>query len=276
MRRENTVTAVAGSSAGGISEVVESLRDYVGETAGVVVLEDCTDTSSFTRSLDRALKARETEGNTLMVIPSTVPWSAGWIEAGSQKLNLLRSPTKFVSLVFLADPLTLWSAMSDRPTFAGMQVPWMSLLPWTDEFVKHWLTEQQLPSEKETRQKIRQVTGYWPSALQELVRHCSGERELKRRIELTDISGMGGDEARVWAESLGLAIHEPRDVLRKLATWGEPVTAPELAAFAEISSEEVEQVLRWADLLGLVVRGGGDYWSLDPTIISRLLSELKD
>ncbi|MCW5283191.1 ATP-binding protein [Verminephrobacter eiseniae] len=275
MRRENTVTAIAGSHAGGISDVIEALRDYVGETAQVKVLEDdCLDTMSFTHALDRALKARETEGNTLVLVPATVAWSSEWIEAGRQKLNLLRSPSKFVSLVFLANPVTLWGAMSDRATFADMQVPWMSLLPWADEFVKHWLTEQQLPSEKETRQQVRQVTGYWASALQDLVRNCNQESELKRRIE-SHFIGMGPDQIDAWAKSFGFVVCEPQLVLCRLAAYCEPVTVAELAELAEVSLEIVERSLRWADLLGLVVRGGGDYWSLDP-FISGLLNKLEN
>lgn len=274
MRRENTVTALAGNGAGGITGVVETLRDYVGETAGVVVLDDCPDTSSFTKSLDRALKARETEGNTVIVVPSTAPWSAGWIDAADQKLNLLRSPSKFVSLIFLADPLTLWSAMSEKASFAEIRVPWMSLLPWTDEFVKHWLAEQQLPSEKETRHQIRQVTGYWPAALQELVGNCGEQSELKRRIERKSSSLVGSQDAQIWAERLGLTIHDPQIVLHALASWGEPATVVELAEIGEIALDKVEQSLRWADLLGLVVRDGGDYWSLDP-FICELLKRLQ-
>lgn len=273
MRRENTVTALAGTSAGGITEVVEALRDYVGETAGVVVLDDCPDTSLFIKSLDLALKTRETEGNTVIVVPSTAPWSAGWIDAADQKLNLLRSPSKFVSLIFLADPLTLWSAMSDRASFAEMRAPWMSLLPWTDEFVKHWLAEQQLPSEKETRHQIRQVTGYWPAGLQELVGNYREQRELKRRIEERSLSRVGSRDAQLLAERLGLTVHDPQVVLHSLAMWGEPTTAAELAEIGEIAPDKVEQSLRWADLLGLVVHDGGDYWSLDP-FISELLKRL--
>lgn len=275
MRSENTITALAGNSAGGITQVVEALRDYVGGTAGVVVLDDCPDTPSFAKSLDRALKARDTEGNTLIVVPSTAPWSAGWIDAAEQKLNLLRSPSKFVSLVFLADPLTLWSAMQDRASFVGMRAPWMSLLPWTDEFVKHWLAEHQLPSEKETRHQVRQVTGYWPSALQELVANCREARELKRRIEELSLSQIESDDAKTWAEHVGLTIHDPKVVLQSLASWGEPATASELAELGDVTRDKVEQSLHWGDLLGLVVREGGDYWSLDP-FISGLLKRLQN
>lgn len=273
MRSENTITALAGNSAGGIAQVVEALRDYVGGTAGVVLLDDCPDAPSFAKSLDRALKARDTEGNTLIVVPSTAPWSAGWIDAAEQKLNLLRSPSKFVSLVFLADPVTLWSAMRDRASFVGMRAPWMSLLPWTDEFVKHWLADHQLPSEKETRHQVRQVTGYWPSALQELVANCREEHELKRRIAEWSVSHIEPEDAKVWAEDLGLTIHDPKIVLQSLANWGEPATAVELAELGDVARDKVEQSLYWGDLLGLVVREGGDYWSLDP-FISELLKRL--
>ncbi|WP_244195485.1 ATP-binding protein [Caballeronia arationis] len=273
MRRQNSVRALAGSEAGGIMQIAETMRDYVGETAGVVVLNDCPDTASFTRSLDQALKGRVTEGSTLVIVPSSVPWSSGWITAAEQKLHMLRSPSKFVSLVFLADPVTLWSAISDRSTFAAMSEPWMSLLPWSDEFVKHWLAEQQLPSEKETRQQIRQVTGYWGFALQELVGNCSEQRELKRRIDNRSPARLDADGLQALAQRLGLTVHEPSVVLQALVQWGVAATAAELAELVECAIDKVEEVLRWGDLLGLVFREGGDYWKLDP-FISDLLKRL--
>ncbi|WP_244250993.1 ATP-binding protein [Burkholderia gladioli] len=273
MRRQNSVRALAGSEAGGIMQIAETMRDYVGETAGVIVLNDCPDTASFTRSLDQALKVRVTEGNTLVIVPSSVPWSSGWIHAAERKLQMLRSPSKFVSLVFLADPVTLWSAIGDRSTFAAMSEPWMSLLPWSDEFVKHWLAEQQLPSEKETRQQIRQVTGYWGFALQELVGNCREQRELKRRIDNGNLALLDADGLQALAQRLGLTVREPRVVLQALVQWGVPATAAELSELVECSLDKVEEVLRWGDLLGLVFREGGDYWKLDP-FISDLLKRL--
>jgi hypothetical protein len=275
MRRSNTITAIAGSRAGGVEDLVPGLQDYLGQSASFVLLDDCSDRASFSRSLDRELKGRTTDGITVMLVPSSVPWSAIWVQDAKQKLALLRHPSKFVSLAFVADPLTLWGAISDEATFAGMDVPWMSLLPWTDEFVRHWLEERQLPNDVEQRKQILQVTGFWAGLLQEIVAQCTGARELKRCIEAADLSALTGETATRYATELGLSFHEPHRVLRTLAMWGDPVEPDELAMVAECDLKEVSRVLRWADLLGLARRGGGDFWSLDP-LVKAIFQKLDD
>ncbi len=57
--------------------------------------------------------------------------------------------------------------------------------------------------------------------------------------------------------------------------WGDPVEPDELAMVAECDLKEVSRVLRWADLLGLVRRGGGDFWSLDP-LVKAIFQKLDD
>ncbi|MER2518429.1 MAG: ATP-binding protein [Candidatus Accumulibacter phosphatis] len=275
MRRSNTITAIAGSRAGGVEDLVPGLQDYLGQSASFVLLDDCSDRASFSRSLDRELKGRTTDGITVILVPCSVPWSALWVQDAKQKLALLRHSSKFVSLVFVADPLTLWGAISDETTFAGMDVPWMSLLPWTDEFVRHWLEERQLPNDVEQRKQILQVTGFWAGLLQEIVAQCTEARELKRRIEAADLSSLTGEAATRYAAELGLSFHEPHLVLKTLTMWGDPVEPDELAIVAECDLKEVNRVLRWADLLGLARRGGGDFWSLDP-LVKAIFQKLDD
>lgn len=275
MRRSNTITAIAASRAGGIEDLVSGLQDYLGQSASLVLLDDCSDSASFSRSLDRELKGRTADGITVMLVPSSVPWSALWVQDAKQKLALLRHPSKFVSLAFVADPHTLWGAISDEATFAGMDVPWMSLLPWTDEFVRHWLEERQLPNDVEQRKQILQVTGFWAGLLQEIVAQCTEARELKRRVEAADLRSLTGETAIRYAAELGLSVHEPHRVLKTFAMWGDSVEPDELAMVAECDLKEVNRVLRWADLLGLARRGGGDFWSLDP-LVKAIFQKLDD
>jgi len=210
-----------------------------------------------------------------MLVPSTVPWSALWVQDAEQKLASLRSDSKFVSLVFVADPLTLWGAIGDDATFSGMDVPWMSLLPWRDEFVRHWLEEQQLPNDPDLRKQVWLVTGFWTGLLQDLVANCTEARELKRRVEAADLQTASVETVGRYAADLGLSFHEPQRVLKTLALWGDPVEPAELAALAECDLSEVQRVLRWADLLGLARREGGDFWSLD-SLVKAIFQRLGD
>lgn len=52
-----------------------------------------------------------------MYVPPAVPWNIEWVLAARAKLNGLRSPTSFVSVVFFADPDRLWSLSASVDAF---------------------------------------------------------------------------------------------------------------------------------------------------------------
>jgi len=276
LRRTNSVAAVAGTRAAGIDELVTGLQDYLGQNGSLTVLDDCPDQSDFIRTLARALDKRKTEGISVLVVPPNVPWSSLWIEEATQKIKHLKSDSKFVSLVFLADPGTLWTAVSDENTFVAMDMrPWISLLPWQDGFVQHWLQDQQFPINGDQRKGLRHATGFWPGLLLDLVDGCKETQEFKRRVEAANLQPLSREKIEQYASSFGLHIHAPQQILKILAELGEAVEPTDLADIAECDPALVQRVLRWADLLGLVRRDGGNLWSLDPvvkTVLTRMVN----
>lgn len=273
LQRTNSITVVTGTQAAGIGGVVTSLEDYLGKEAAPVVLANCTDRQSFGNALSTALVEREKDLVTAFVVPDTTPWTDLWIAEARQRLDRLKSGSKFASLVFVAEPATLWRLLGDETNPENGQPPWMSLLHWRDEFLRHWLDERQLQLEPEDRRRLGQVTGCWPELLMDLVGDCTELRALRERLGTADARWFSTPQSvSLWRDRLGLKVSEPVQVLDLLARLGEPVDVGELAAVGEMPVDRVKAGLRWGELLGLTRSEGAGFWTVDPIAAKALLN----
>lgn len=272
LQRANRITVVTGTLAAGIGSVVTSLEDYLGKEAAPVVLANCTDRQTFGNALSAALAEREKDLVTAFVVPDTTPWTDLWIAEARQRLDRLKSGSKFASLVFVAEPSTLWRLLGNETSPENGHPPWMSLLHWRDEFLRHWLDERQLQLEPEDRRRLGQVTGCWPELLMDLVGDCTELRTLRERLGAANDRWFSNPEnAAFWRDHLGLKVPEPVQVLDLLARLGEPVEVSELAAIGEMPVDRVKASLRWGELLGLSRSEGAGFWTVDPIAAKALL-----
>ena len=272
--RPTNITIISGCLAGGVTEIHAGLKDYLGQTGNSILFDKCTDREIFGNELNRTMKNRSSEGTTVIVVPHTVPWSALWLQDARKKMNHLRSEQRHVSMVFVADPKLLWEILIDEDTLIEVGMPWMTLLPWQDAFVRHWLEELQLTKDDPDLQKsIMQVTGYWPYLLFDLVKGCTEVNELQKRIIIMQTQSNDPTIIERRCTEFGLNTTEPRDVLLALAKWQEPIDPNELAIITERSINDVKRALRWAELLGITEMEGRDYWSVEP-VVSVVLNRL--
>jgi hypothetical protein len=273
LQRANSITVVTGTPAAGIDGVVASLEDYLGKEATPVVLANCTDRQSFINALSTALAEREKDLVTAFVVPDITPWTELWIAEARQRLDRLKSGSKFASLVFVAEPATLWRLLGNETSTENEHLPWMSLLHWRDAFLRHWLDERQLQLEPEDRRRLAQVTGCWPALLTDLIGDCTELRKLRDRLDTANERWLSNSETvTLWRDRLGLKVAEPVQVIDLLARLGEPVDVGELAAVGEISIDRVKMSLRWGELLGLTRSEGAGFWTVDPIAAKVLLS----
>ncbi|MDA0576180.1 ATP-binding protein [Burkholderia gladioli] len=272
LQRANNITVVTGTPAAGIGDVVTSLQDYLGKDAAPVVLSDCTDRHSFGNALSAALLEREKDFVTAFIVPDTTPWTDLWLVEARQRLERLKSTSKFASLVFVAEPATLWRLLRDETSSESVQSPWMSLLHWRDEFLRHWLEERQLQLEHEDRRRLSQVTGCWPALLLDLAGDCTELRMLRERMITADDRWFSNaEQAASWQDRLGLNVSEPVQTISLLARLGEPVDVNELALVGEMEIERVQASLRWGELLGLTRSEGASLWTVDPIAAKALI-----
>ncbi|MEA9753337.1 AAA family ATPase [Xanthomonas campestris pv. raphani] len=271
LQRSNEVAIVAGTSAAGIDQVYSSLADYLGSGAAPVLFASCNDAAAFGRELQTALSDRPKDQVSVFVIPHTAPWTDRWIDEAKAKLRGLRSVNKFVSVVFVADPATLWRQLNDHEEGDEADLPWISLLHWSDGFLRHWLEEQQLQLDADDRTRLSGATGLWPGLIIDLAGECREVRKLREKIvEAEAWSSNSSSSMQSWDANFGLDIGVPAQILDILAQFKEPVLAADLVIMTETEEHIVDLALRWGELLGITRREGAGYWTVDP-FVSKVL-----
>lgn len=195
-----------------------------------------------------------------------------WVRDAKRLLDGLRSANHFVSLVFVADPEMIWGSLADE-VMQELEIPWMSMLPWRESFVRQWLEDLKLPNITST---LGVATGFWPNLLYSLVEEGITAREFDRRIGALEQSWINQEEVKKRLAEFGLNIPLPHLILTTLANWGtQPADPGELAELSECELDQVERTLRWAELIGLARREGGDFWTLN-SVVRRILLGAKN
>ena len=265
--------------AAGIANVAVNLQDYLGNGSAPVILDTSSDRQSFGATLQEKLVDRPKDQVSVFVVPESVPWTSLWLEEAEERLKSLRSESKFASLIFIAEPATLWHLLADDRALEGGELPWMSLLQWSEAFLRHWLEERQLQLDPDDRRLLIEVAGLWPALVTELVGERADLRALRTRIDKAASQWFTDNEhIALLRGRLGLDVGKPVVVINVLAQLCkpndagvvEPVEASDLALIADAQTEHVELSLRWGELLGLTRREGAGFWTVDP-IVSRVL-----
>ncbi|MCK6434512.1 MAG: hypothetical protein L6Q68_15980 [Aquabacterium sp.] len=177
--------------------------------------------------------------------------------------------------------VTLWRLLDDDRALESGELPWMSLLQWSDAFLRHWLEERQIQLDADDRRLLIRATGLWPALVTDLVGDRTELRVLRERIEAVARQGLAGAEQAPFLRGrLGLDVLAPAGVIDVLAQLCkpndagavEPIEASDLAVIADAQQRHVELSLRWGELLGLTRREGAGFWTVDPIVSQVLLS----
>lgn len=277
LQRENTVSIATGNLAAGFGDAVADLESYQNNMVPPVVLASAIDRRQFGSSLQAALASRSQDEVTVFAVPDSVPWSLGWLREAQDQLHRLVSNRKFASVIFFADPTTLWRLIqeSGSDNDAEPTLPWMSLGKWKQEFLRHWLDERQLSLDPDDRARLIDLTGLWPGLIQELAGQCTEVRALKDRIDVASKSWFTEPEMiATRREQFGLNVFGPMQTIDVLAKFGEPVHADMLGELAEVSAEVAADSLRWGELLGLAQRSSEPgCWIVDRVVAKILCAE---
>ncbi|OJY83092.1 MAG: hypothetical protein BGP23_08555 [Lysobacterales bacterium 66-474] len=277
LQRGNTVSIAAGTLAAGFGDAIADLESYQNNVVPPVVLATAIDRRQFGSSLQTALASRSQDEVTLFAVPDTAPWSLGWLREAQEQLHRLVSNRKFASVVFFADPITLWRLIQESGSGneAEPALPWMSFGKWKQEFLRHWLDERQLSLDPDERSRVIDLTGLWPSLIQELAGQCTEVRALKERIDVASKTWFTEPEMiATRREQFGLNVPGPMQTIDVLAKFGEPVHAGMLGELAEVRAEVAADSLRWGELLGLTQRSSEPgCWTVDRVVAKILCAE---
>jgi len=265
------VSIICGCDAAGLNELSKFAISAFGEEF-VTLLGGIPDKNSFASLLAELLGKRTSDGTNLLLVTPTCAWNEEWVEEAMQKTQKLISKTSFVRIVFMAHPQIVWQLISHLDTLAAKGIATISLKPWDDAALRQWLEDCGFLSDKKIRENITEVTGNWPILLQRFYQSSKSdphrwEQDLQKLNDsLSDRKAAAEIEHR-----FGLDLPVPQKVLRDLVIVNDATTAEGLVGVMDhITLETVNQSLRWADLLNLVIPTGNGCWRVNP-VVGRVL-----
>jgi hypothetical protein len=260
----STVTVVCGSRALGLDHLVEFLRtDKDCEHIEVVDYSDSR--KAFQQAFEKTVGNRQA-GRTLLVVAPEATWDTESVSFAQKATSRLSSKEKTLHVIFVADAAQTWSVV--RASGLRDKIDRLELRQWKDDFVRQWLIDLGLPSERPDRQAIAQQVGYWPALLQELGQARGASLKTKLQYMADRLSS---DEHLAAIDSgFGLDVEQPIEVLSEIVRLGLTETYDDLTVLLPFEPELIRDSLTWAALLQLASRDAQDRWHLDSVAAQRL------
>lgn len=259
LARAHGIRVVFGLAASNLQEVPRFIEMPVPGAEGYI-LRDLRSQDDFKKRLDQLTDRREHE-LLVVCVPQSAPWDEGWVQTAAEKLGRARSRRNFIRIAFLADSRRAWSVKEPQIS-SDVDFGYISLGPWAPVAIRRLLSD--LHVSEAAWKVIADATGGWSWYVGKVA------DELK--------TGAPGGTARVEdiCESLGqqwkhvVTSDLPEQavpILKPMASYGEPLTAAELLELLDAAHRNpavVEQVLRWAQRVGVLCVAPGDTFEVDP------------
>jgi len=288
---ENGASIIFGSLAAGLDDLKLYLKSVLSKKQEFFSYywEDILSKNDFSQNLKERIRNRQKEGLTIIFVSASCPWNQHWVDEAIDALGRLRAKNSFVRVVFVADPLKAWQLISKTNTeFNSInKLTALNLKPWHDAALRQWLQDCNLPSDKDSREKITAVTGNWSTLLHRFYQNCQADiHHWELYLEKIEDSLSDYQEARDITElELGIFQYEQQNVLRVLAQFEScypdgKVSVNDLVDYLDnFQPETIKKVLKWADILNFASpvgnKNGQEYWRIDP-LVGRILEAIED
>ena len=246
---------IFGCRAAGLDELEDFLELAFGKEF-LVTYDNLFDKVDFGRRLSD-LSNREKDGVTLVLVLPTCLWSEYWVNEAVEKVHALKSKSKFVRIVFVADPQLTWQLLSPTTPVLNALIKQgatiFSLQPWHDTALRQWLEDCGFgPRDQGGRKRLTAVTGNWPLLLGEFYQRCKSDPHRWER----SLQELEEDLKKPFAQDV--------------AELGEASLEELITVIEGLPSEVVQQSLSWSDLLHLTTPVKNGCWCVDD-IVARIL-----
>ncbi len=268
--QESTLRAASGVAViAGCIDAVGNVTD--GSSLGIdsssfQTLGGCPDAGSFRQSLMKVLP-RSANVTNVVLVPQGEDWNVSWLE-GAERALRKKKTGRWIRVVFVADPEQLWRVMTDLED-RQLDPEWIGIGPWDDVFVRHWLTDNNLPHAPSNVRELMDVSGGWPMVLDTFVE--AQRLAWDGRIEKLRAKLAKSDE---WLSRLGVtpAVRTELWMLLQHRPFG-PEDIASIASLEEgVDSLSLKRRVQWSERLGLLSRVG-DQWKFNPLVETLLRGE---
>lgn len=268
---ENRVAILYGVPAAGLTSVHTAMvSDSMFGRSRTSVVRDCRDANSLSDRI--ANLDRKPQSNSIILVPSDLPWDESWVAAALSRLDTFKSKDAFLTVLFIADPLRTAATLQGLDGAPDLGIRQLTLRPWHDAAVRQWLEELGInDDQEETRKAILTATGNWPELLMRL--NASSTKDLMQACEAID--SLFSDRAQLSQLRTAFGFDDPSaEYPLRIAAQLKEFTVEEVCDYAEAPDDEARQRIArhiaWADRLGLITLSGARL-KTDPIVAKILL-----
>ena len=263
------VTVIAGTMNGHVDLVPEYLAVRGGELFTKLSLTKKID--DFKHALVE-FQPKSSNVTHIVLVPPETPWTGEWLKEARGVLKR-KKHGRWVRLVLLVDPETLWRVLREPGLLDATDVNWCVIRPWQDGFVRCWLDDNTLPCAPEYRAQLLKVTGGWPVLLERFIRRRRNN-EWKKRIESMQKELAKPSEKKNLLRGFGITSSDLAGEMLNLGSLTSEYseeTVQDIADAAQMNAGAIRHRMEWSERLGLVTRTGAG-WMFDP-LVMRLLTD---
>lgn len=265
--RGGGVTVICGS----VNAHVGYIREHLATQAGWLrVLPVSENIGAFEDAIG-GLRPRTGETGGVALVAESAPWNLEWVVAARKAM---RKKKWNIRIVFVADELWTWRMMEGERWLEDGGADWCVVRPWGDRFLRRWLDDNGLPSDREHRTALLAVTGGWPLVLERFLRRRRN-RDWETRLEEMRLELRREGERKRLLKGFGISeesvAREMRGLCGLVSAYGDE-TVEEIGREVGLSADGVRRRFRWSELLGLCEKVGGE-WAFNPLIEGLLAAD---
>ena len=246
--RTGGVSIVTGNDAVNIGRAEEDLGYSMKLRDGRLKRIDAVDHVGFARQLTSArpgVHARD-----LYLVPAGSPWGTPWLKEAIEVLARVKRAER-MSVVFIADPATLWRTMGDVDELE--HVDWFEVGPWDISFLRRWCDDLSLAMDKFKVKSLMDVTGGWPIVIEKFDR--SPAKPWEKRVG--DLRKLIARDRGPLLRALGVKSIDVEMQLRQLVDYeglkeadvGDLMEDENAIGVGQFTLEAIVHRLRWATRL---------------------------
>lgn len=227
---ESRVAILYGLPAAGLAQVPAAMAsDILFGKSRTTLLHDCSDAAGLSDRIARL--ERDPQSNTIIIVPAELAWDEGWVAAAHARIKAFKSKDAFLTVLFIADPHRTAATFQGLEGARDLGVRELTLLPWHDAAVRHWLGELGVAADCGVRERICEATGNWP--------------ELLMRLNTSDAKGL-----RHACDDLETLLHQPSKLAELHSTFGfgEEAALQPLRIAAQLGEFTVEEVCEFSEV----------------------------
>jgi hypothetical protein len=264
------VSIVFGTHLAGLSDVVPFIQLAANSLSDITVTpitENVIDLNAFRLGVEKFLKNGSNKVEVLLV-PHTLPWSENWVETAIELITRKRGyKTGTWRVLFVGDTHAAWRWRTLPNVQDGESqdlVDIHTLHNWASDAFRHWVKDTGIgPCTDQEVQNCYKITRGWGPLI-----HALGERIKENPAQWRESVKAFEREVVSLGSKLLMqdVVKEALPVLDVMRSYAEPINLEELVGLTEISVPDVERIIHWCELIGLITPDAHAHWRLESAV----------